>query len=174
MHKISLALFLSVSFALAGCGNGGITSPAKKKQDPAKDPPKDQKNCPATPPTDFHKVTINFTRPLPAKIGIKLEGDADVRVSECAERSVPGAQVSFQKNGNQLLLGVNHNNAYGSLPLEARFEIVDLQTCGNTSSTFYKQTAGLPILYRKEFPNGAHCAYRMMGEAQITPIGMTE
>jgi hypothetical protein len=174
MQKKSLALLLSVSFALVACGSGGITTPARKKQDLAKDPPKDQKNCPAVAPTDFHKITVNFTRALPAKIGIKLEGDADVRVSECAQRDVPGQRVSFQKNGNQLLIGVDHNNAYGSLPMDARFEVVDLQACGNTSSTFFKQTASLPILYKKEFPNGAHCAYRMAGEAQITPIGMVE
>ena len=173
MNRLSLALFLAFSFALSGCGSGGITTPAKKK-DPAKDPPKDQKECPPTAPTDFHKVTVNFTRPLPAKIGLKLDGDADVRLSECADREQRGPIASFQRNGNQLIIGVNHNNAYGSLPSDARFEIVDLQACGNSSTTFYKQTASLPILYKKEFPNGAHCAYRMAGEAQITPIGMAE
>lgn len=174
MLKISSLALAFACLALASCGAGGSTSPAKKKNDPAKDPPKDVKGCPTTPPTDYHRVIVNFTRPLPAKIALKLDGDSGPRVSECAALDQRGPIATLARNGNQLVIGVDHNNAFGSLPAEARFEILDLQGCGATMSTFYKQTASLPILYKKELPNGAQCPSRLVGEAQITPIGMVE
>lgn len=162
-----------LAFALSACGSAGPNTP-KKKTDPAKDPPQGQKNCPANPPTDYHRIVVNFTKPLPAKMGLKLDIDSSPRVSECASLEQRGPIATMDRNGNQVIIGVNHNNAFGTLPNEARFELVDLQGCGANSATFYKQTASLPILYKKEHPNGKECASRMVGEAQITPIGFED
>ncbi len=167
VNRIAL---LVVALLLASCGSGGITTPSKKKSDLGKET-QDSKGCPATPPTDVHVVKVNFTRPLPAKIGLKLDIDSSPRVSECANLEQRGPIASIARNGNQLIITVDHNNAFSGLPNEAHFEVLDLMNCGANMATFYKQTASLPIMYKKEYPNGAQCAGRLVGEAQVTPIG---
>lgn len=169
-----LVLVTLASLALFSCGSGGSTTP-KKKNDPSKDPPKDQKNCPTSVASNVHEITVTFTKPVPARLGLKLDGDFDVRVSECSAKDQAGPYAILQKSDKTVKITVDHRNAFSTLPQEAHFELFDMgNNCTGTPATFYKQTGGLNITWKLEYPNGRECASRAYGVASITPIGMEE
>lgn len=168
--KILLAL---ACFSLAACGSASKV--AEKKKGPTPAPPAGQKDCPASPPTNMHRIVLNFASNMPANMGLKLEGDADFRLSNCAQTSQRGVEASWQRDTNRkLIITVDHktfyNNELPSQPLN--LEIFDLQNCGASATSFFKTTAPLVVLWHTEAISPT-CSYkRVVGEA--TFHGFTE
>jgi hypothetical protein len=168
MNKIRIAS-LVLSLLLAGCGTKSLGPTGPKKLTP-KDSPQTGAGCPATAPDDQHVVSMTFSRGAPVKLGLKLPGDADFRVSECATRSQTGVIASLGRGANgTVVITVKHNGFYTqggvtTLPADQSFELFDLHGCDTSAPTsFYKTVQPVPLTWRYDFPNGATCAGRVVG-----------
>jgi len=104
---------------------------------------------------------------MPAKMALKLEGDADFRLSDCAETTQRGVIATWARATNmQLQIMVEHGSALNNrLPESQSLEVFDLQNCGPLAATFFKTAAPLKISWRLEYPKGQKCAGRAYGEA---------
>lgn len=167
--KKSVYLLPALCVLLAACGSGAPNTPARRKAAAEAAPPADQKACPATRPSSSHKIVLSFQMNIPANLGLKLDGDTDFRLSNCAETTQRGVLASWRRESNrQLVITVDHRDGYNNgLPATANFEIFDLQTCGAGSSTFFKPAAPLILHWRTE-PVSSTCPWHVaVGEAKF-------
>lgn len=134
-----------------------------KKNQPTQDP---SRGCPQAAPDSYHRVTLVFGRSLPEKLGLRLNTDAEIRWSECADLAqTTGPLARLERvSGSELIVHVDHRGFYGSLPRETGFELYDLRGCGPGMVSFYKAAVPVPLSWKLEFPNGATCAGRAVGE----------
>jgi hypothetical protein len=155
MERISFSWLLLACVLLSACGTSSPNTPSKRK-DTTPAPPPPQKQCPTTPPAHAQLVTLNFTRVLPLKMALKLDGDPDFRLSDCADKSQSGVKASWERATNlQLKVLVDHGGAFnGKLPAAQGLEVFDLGAdCKlNPPASFYKTEAPLPINWRIENP----------------------
>lgn len=164
IKRILLAL---ACVSLVACGSG--VKVAEKKKGPQKENDgnkNDQKACPATPPSAMHRITLRFAGPMPSHMGLKLETDADFRLSDCAQTSQRGVTASWTKEGaNKLVIQVAHNSFYNNAlpPVVGGLELYDLQNCGASAGLFFKTTAPIRIDWRS-LPVSPTCTW-------TTPVG---
>jgi len=169
MRQFIFIPFLAIlAVALASCGTSSPNTPNKRK-DTTPAPPPAQKECPSTPPTNAHVVTLNFPRILPVKMALKLEGDPDFRLSDCADKTQNGVTASWLRSSNMTLkILVDHRNAFNNrLPLSQGLEVFDLGgDCKlNPPASIFKTTTPLPISWRTETPVQGCPQTRAIGEA---------
>lgn len=167
---MKIVALLMAAFFLVSCGKGGKPVTPKQRgltgkgDQPVVDPTKVL--CPAQVPPSFHRVSLHFNRPLPSHIGIRLDTDAAVRISDCADLSQnTGPLVSFSRlTGNDLVVNIEHRGFYASLPRDVGLEIYDLRACGAEMISFFKVAPAVPVTWRMESPNGTNCASRAVGD----------
>lgn len=153
----------------SGCGGSTTGASAKKKVGTGQGQGQpEQQGCPATPPASYHRIIIQFQKPLPAKLGLKMDIDSDMRVSECANRSQQGpfASLSRVQGSNDLIVNIEHRGFYNPLPRDISFQIFDLQNCGPTSQAYFALTSQ-PLVWKFQYPNGETCAGQYYATLQV-------
>jgi hypothetical protein len=166
--RTTTAWLASLLLLLTACGNSPKTlGPAKT---PTNNPNTNPGTCPATPPSSFHRLTLHFAKPLPAKIGLRLDIDKDVRVSECAtlKQSPPFAAITRVNGTNDLVVEIDHAGFYNPLPRDVTFDVLDLESCGTSLQVFYSLKAE-PLFWKLDYPNGPTCAGRAVAIQELIP-----
>jgi hypothetical protein len=165
MLKLVFVFAVSVLFVACG-GSPNKLGPAKN---PAKNPAKEGAGtCPSELLTSYHRLVLHFSKPLPAKIGLKLDIDKEVRFSECANlrQTPPVATLKRVAGTNKLEVQVDHFGFYSPLPRDVSFDLLDLENCGASMQLFHSLKAQ-PLFWKLEYPNGPSCAGHAVSVVEI-------
>lgn len=151
--KSSLALALTFfSVTAFSCGNGTpkkLGAGGVRKTPPQRS---EDGNCPARPPSNYHEVTIRNSGPLPKKVAVILENAR--RVDECKPPLTftlpPITSVTRTSQFNAMIVRVQHDDYYRTLPTDTTIDVIDLGDCDGSETPF--MTISTTLEFKTEFP----------------------